>query len=135
MGLFEDGQMDEQMNTRLPQPWPPNPEFPVSPMGVDHLAQGQLTAHPQVGLVLSQTGCRALDGVHLTVLLRFIQSTDEFPCGVGGTVGVSHTFKGQRQLGFGDSQNQAGGWGLWVWKHRAEARWTWGLEELCLDGR
>lgn len=51
-------------------------------MGVDHLAQGQLTAHPQVGLVLSQTGCRALDGVHLTVLLRFIQSTDEFPDGI-----------------------------------------------------
>lgn len=114
--------MGEQMNTRLPQPRPPNPAFPVSPMGVDHLAQGQLTAHPQVGLVLSQTGRRALDGVHLTVLLRFIQSTDEFPCRVRGTVGVSHTFKGQRQLGFGKSQNQARGWGLWVWKHQAEAK-------------
>lgn len=71
--------MDEQMNTQLPQPWPPSPAFPVSPMGVDHLAQGQLTAHSQVGLVLCQTGCRALDGVYLTVLLRFIQSTNELP--------------------------------------------------------
>ena len=99
------------MNTRLPQPWPPNPGFPVSPMGVDHLAQGQLTAHPQVGLVLCQTGRRALDGVHLTVLLRFIQSTDEFPCGGGGTAEGGHTFKGQGQglPGFGESRNQVGG--------------------------
>lgn len=71
--------MDEQVNTWLPRPRPPNPAFPVSPMGVDHLAQGQLTAHSQVGLVLCQTGCRALDGVHLTVLLRLIQSTNKFP--------------------------------------------------------
>lgn len=48
-------------------------------MGVDHLAQGQLTAHPQVGLVLCQTGRCALDGVDFTVLLRLIQSTDELP--------------------------------------------------------
>lgn len=51
-------------------------------MGVDHLAQGQLTAHPQVGLVLCQTGRCALDGVYFTVLLRFIQSTNELPNGI-----------------------------------------------------
>lgn len=98
--------MDEQMNTRLPRPRPPNPALPVSPMGVDHLAQGQLTAHSQVGLVLCQTGRRALDGVHLTVLLRLIQSTDEFPwgVGVGAKPGIVTLSKGRDRdcLGWGN---------------------------------
>lgn len=102
--------MDEQMNTELPRPWPPNPAFPVSPMGVDHLAQGQLTTHSQVGLVLCQTGCRALDGVHLTVLLGLIQSTDKFPCGGGGEHNRGgHTLQGQRQ-GLLDRENLRTKW-------------------------
>lgn len=82
-------------------------------MGVDHLAQGQLTAHPQVGLVLCQTGRCALDGVYFTVLLRFIQSPDELPW-ERVTTGSGHTFQGQGQglPGLEEWQNQmVGGWG------------------------
>lgn len=48
-----------------------------SPVRVDHLAQGELAAHAEVGLVVSQGGGRALHGVDLTVLLRLIQRPDE----------------------------------------------------------
>lgn len=39
------------------------------PVGVDDLAEGQLTAHLQVALVLLQVIGRTLGRVHLTVLI------------------------------------------------------------------
>lgn len=81
-------------------------------MRVDHLAQGQLTAHPQVGLVLCQAGRCALDGVHLAILLGLIQSTDEFPWGGGAQQRVVTLVKGRDGgcLGWGISGSQ--GWRL-----------------------
>ena len=48
------------------------------PVGVDDLAEGQLAAHLQVALVLRQLPAGAATRVHLTVLIRLIQSLDEF---------------------------------------------------------
>lgn len=47
------------------------------PVGVDDLAERQLAAHLQVALVLGQIAARAATGIHLTVLVRLIQSFDE----------------------------------------------------------
>lgn len=49
----------------------------VVPVRVQDLAEGQFTAHSQVGLVLSQVRGRAAGGVNLTVLIRLVQSFDE----------------------------------------------------------
>ena len=48
-----------------------------SPVRVDHLAEGELAAHAEVGLVVGQGGGRALHGVDLAVLLRLVQRPDE----------------------------------------------------------
>lgn len=49
----------------------------VVPVGVDDLAEGQLAAHLQVTLVFGQFTAGAATGIHLTVLIRLVQSFDE----------------------------------------------------------
>jgi len=48
-------------------------------MGVDDLAEGQLAAHSEVGLVVREHGGRRSRGVHLAILLRLIQGPYELP--------------------------------------------------------
>lgn len=51
-----------------------------SPVGVDDLAESQLTAHLQVALMVYQFTRGTLAGIHFTVLIRLVQSFDELPC-------------------------------------------------------
>ncbi|TNN83159.1 hypothetical protein EYF80_006492 [Liparis tanakae] len=70
-----------------------------SPMGVDDLAERQLAAHSEVGLVVREHGGRRSRGVHLAVLLRLVQGSYELPYG-GLTMSNSTAVKAFPTLAF-----------------------------------